>query len=252
MSVLEALTILAAGVAAGAINTVVGSGTLITFPVLLGLGYAPLVANVSNTVGLVPGSLAGALGYRGELAGQRGRMLRLGAASVMGGATGALLLLVLPASAFRAIVPVFIVIALVAILAQPRLSRRRASRPRRAAVVGDGGPLAVAAVYASGVYGGYFGAAQGILLLAILGLAVPDDLQRSNALKIVLALLVNVVSGLIFVAVADVAWRPAALIAAGSVLGGAIAARYGRRLPARALRALIVVVGLAAIGRLVT
>ncbi len=252
MSVLEALTILAAGVAAGAINTVVGSGTLITFPVLLGLGYAPVVANVSNTVGLVPGSLAGALGYRGELAGQRRRMLRLGAASVMGGATGALLLLVLPASAFRAIVPVFIVIALVAILAQPRLSRRRASRPRRAAVVGDGGPLAVAAVYASGVYGGYFGAAQGILLLAILGLAIPDDLQRSNALKIVLALLVNVVSGLIFVAVADVAWRPAALIAAGSVLGGAIAARYGRRLPARALRALIVVVGLAAIGRLVT
>lgn len=131
MSVLEALAILAAGVAAGAINTVVGSGTLITFPVLLGLGYAPVVANVSNTVGLVPGSLAGALGYRGELAGQRGRTLRLGAASVVGGATGALLLLVLPASAFRAIVPVFIVIALVAILAQPRLSRRRASRPRR-------------------------------------------------------------------------------------------------------------------------
>ncbi len=250
MSVLEAVAILVAGVAAGAINTVVGSGTLITFPVLLGLGYAPVIANVSNTVGLVPGSVSGAVGYRGELAGQRTRTLRLGTASMAGGATGAVLLLVLPASAFRAIVPAFIVIALVAIVVQPRLSRRRASRPRRSAVVGDGGPLTVAAVYSSGVYGGYFGAAQGILLLAILGLAVPDDLQRTNALKIVLALLVNLVSGLIFVVVAPVAWRPALLIAAGSMLGGAIGARYGRRLPEGALRAVIVVVGLAAIMRL--
>ncbi len=250
MSVLEALAILAAGVAAGAINTVVGSGTLITFPVLLAFGYAPVIANVSNTVGLVPGSVSGAVGYRSELAGQRVRMVRLGVASVAGGATGAVALLVLPASAFRAIVPVFIVIALVAILAQPRLSRRRGPRSHRSAIVGDGGPFAVAAVYSSGVYGGYFGAAQGILLLAILGLALPDDLQRSNALKIVLALLVNLVSGLIFVAVADVAWRPALLIAAGSLAGGVIGARYGRRLPAGALRAVIVVVGLAAIVRL--
>jgi uncharacterized membrane protein YfcA len=248
VSLLHALAIFAAGVVAGLINTVVGSGTLFTFPVLLGFGYAPVVANVSNTVGLVPGSAAGAFGYRRELSGQRHRTVPLAAASVLGGVAGAVLLLSLPASAFKSIVPVFIAIALLLIVAQPRLSR--ALEHRRRPAHARAGPLATLGVFASGVYGGYFGAAQGILLLAILGLAIDDDLQRINALKVVLAGLVNLVAGLVFVFVAHIAWLAAALIAVGSTAGGLLGARAGRRLPPQALRAVIVVVGISAIVRL--
>jgi uncharacterized membrane protein YfcA len=249
VSAWHALAILGAGIAAGTINTVVGSGTLITFPVLLGLGYAPVVANVSNTVGLVPGSASGAVGYRAELSRQRSRLVPMGLASVLGGITGGVLLLSLPASAFKAIVPVFIAVALILIMVQPRLSRaldhRRPRTGRRP------GPVALAAVLASGVYGGYFGAAQGILLLAILNFSLDDDLQRLNALKVVLAGLVNLVAGVLFVCVAHIAWLPSALIAAGSLLGGVLGARYGRRLPPAALRVVIEIVGIVAIVRLV-
>ena len=252
MPPLHALAIFAAGMAAGAINTLVGSGTLITFPILLAFGYAPVTANVSNTIGLVPGSVAGAIGYRRELAGQRARAIRFATASTVGGIVGAVLLLSLPASAFKDIVPAFIIIALVLIVLQPRLAvaldARRAGRARE----GDHpGPTSLLAVFASGVYGGYFGAAQGIMLLAILGLSLPDeDLQRVNALKVVLAGLVNLVAGIIFIFAAHVAWLPALLIAIGSIIGGIAAARWGRRLPAPALRAVIVVVGITAIIRL--
>lgn len=244
MSFGEVISIALAGLAAGTINTVVGSGTLITFPVLLAFGYAPVTANVSNTIGLVPGSISGAVGYRRELAGQRARVLRFGTMSVLGGATGAVLLLVLPASAFKAVVPAFIAVALVLTLLQPRLNRRLAERSgersRRSAITT---PLAV---YVTGVYGGYFGAAQGILLLAILGVALPQSLHRTNALKNVLAGLVNGVAGLYFVFAAHVEWAPAGIIAGASIIGGQIGARYGRRLHPDALRALIVVVGVAA------
>jgi uncharacterized membrane protein YfcA len=246
----EIAAIAAAGMAAGAINTLVGSGTLITFPVLLAFGYSPVTANVSNTIGLVPGSVAGSIGYRRELEGQRTRVFRFGAASLVGGITGAVLLLVLPQSAFEAIVPVFIGIALVSIVLQPRLDRLVKEHRPAPEVHGTGFPRVL--VYLAGVYGGYFGAAQGILLLAILGLALPDDLQRVNALKNVLAGLVNAVAAIVFIAVAHVAWGPAALIAAGSVVGAQLAARYGRRLSPQALRAVIVAVGLAAIVQLVT
>jgi hypothetical protein len=251
MSVLHAVAIFGAGIVAGTINTVVGSGTLFTFPVLLAFGYAPVVANVSNTVGLVPGSLSGAFGYRRELAGQTRRGLPLAIASATGAVVGSALLLTLPASAFKAIVPAFILIALVLILLQPRLSRAVRMRRREGIQHTHAGPLATAAVFGSGVYGGYFGAAQGILLLAILGLALDDDLQRINALKVVLAGLVNLVAGLIFVFVANVAWLPALLIAVGSTVGGVIGAHGGRRLPPWALRAVIIVVGIVAIVRLV-
>ena len=249
MSPLHAVAILLAGVIAGTINTVVGSGTLFTFPILLAFGYAPVVANVSNTVGLVPGSVAGVVGYRQELAGQRRRTIPLAAASVLGGVAGAALLLILPASAFRAIVPAFIALAVVLILAQPALARRLARRrpPRRHA-----GPWTWTGVLASGMYGGYFGAAQGILLLAILGLGIDDELQRINALKVVLAGLVNLVAGIVFIAVAHVDWAVAGLIAAGSATGGVIGARAGRRLSERWLRALIVAVGTVAVIRLLT
>ena len=249
MPPLHALAIFAAGIVAGTINTVVGSGTLFTFPVLLGFGYPPVTANVSNTVGLVPGSVAGAIGYRRELRGQRHRTVPLAAASLLGGSCGAVLLLSLPASAFKAIVPVFIVIALVLIVAQPRLA---AAVEHRRHPHGKAGALATASVFASGVYGGYFGAAQGILLLAILGLALDDELQRINALKVVLAGLVNLIAGIIFIFAAHIAWLATLLIAVGSTLGGVIGARFGRRLPAPVLRGVIVVVGIIAIVRLLS
>jgi uncharacterized membrane protein YfcA len=239
-----------AGLAAGAINTLVGSGTLITFPVLLAWGYAPLTANVSNTIGLVPGSVSGAIGYRRELAGQRPRVLRFGAMSVLGGLTGAVLLLVLAESAFKAIVPAFIAVALALIVLQPRIERWL--RRRDIHLDGRHRHLTLVAVYATGVYGGYFGAAQGIMLLAILGMALPQDLQRTNALKNVLAGLVNGVAGVYFLFAAHVEWAPAGIIAGASVIGAQLGARYGRRLPPGVLRAVIVVVGTSAIVRLLT
>ena len=252
MTPLHALAIFAAGIFAGSINTVVGSGTIVTFPVLLGFGYPPVVANVSNTVGLVPGSASGALGYRRELAGQGHRLLPLAAASLTGGTVGAVLLLTLPASAFEAIVPVFIAIALVLIVLQPQLSRVLAAhRPHQHRRHGRAGPVTTAAVGLGGVYGGYFGAAQGILNLAVLSLGLDDDLQRLNALKVVLTGLVNLVSGIIFVFAAHVAWGAAGLIAGGSLLGGVLGARVGRRLPPPALRAVVVAVGVFAIVHLV-
>ena len=170
---------------AGGINAVVGSGTLITFPVLLAVGYGPVTANVSNTVGLFPGSISGAIGYRAELAGQRRRVQVLGVAALLGGITGAVLLLQLPPEAFEAIVPVLIAVALVLVVLQPRLSRALDARRERARP--HGGPLLWIGVYLTGIYGGYFGAAQGVLLLAVEGIAIPEDLQRLNALKNVLA-----------------------------------------------------------------
>ncbi|MGH2869295.1 MAG: sulfite exporter TauE/SafE family protein [Solirubrobacteraceae bacterium] len=245
MSPFHAVAIFAAGIVAGTINTVVGSGTLITFPVLLGFGYAPVVANVSNTVGLIPGFVTGTLGYRRELSGQRARITSLAGASVTGGAIGAVLLLSLPASAFEAVVPAFIAIAVALIVLQPRLSRLLGNR--RSRTRGRLGPIATLAVMLGGVYGGYFGAAQGILVLAILILALDDDLQRLNAVKVVLTGLVNVVSGVVFILAAHVAWAPAGLIAGGSLIGGVLGARVGRRLSLPVLRAVIVVIGIAAI-----
>jgi uncharacterized membrane protein YfcA len=249
VSPLECVLVLAAGVFAGTINTVVGSGTLVTFPVLLAVGYAPVVANVSNTLGLVPGSVSGAIGYRAELAGQRRRILVLGSASLLGGIAGAVLLLSLPGSAFKAIVPVLILLALVLVVLQPRLARalaaRRPARPH-------GGPGLWAGVFGTGVYGGYFGAAQGVILLAITGVAIPEDLQRLNALKNVLAAIVNGVAAVVFVFFATVAWLPVVLLAVGSAAGGQLGARIGRSLSPGVLRAVIVVVGLLAIAQLLT
>jgi len=245
----EVIAIALAGLAAGAVNTVVGSGTLVTFPVLLAFGYAPVTANVSNNIGLVPGAISGAVGYRRELAGQRGRAIRFGCFSVLGGATGAVLLLNLPAEAFKTIVPVFIALALVLVVAQPRIAKRLDERRKR----GEDHEHTKAAlpfIFGTGVYGGYFGAAQGIILLAVFGVTLSQDLHRSNALKNVLAGLTNGVAGLIFVFAADVAWGPTAVIAGSSVIGGQLGARYGRRLDPVALRVLIVVVGVAAILKL--
>ncbi len=249
MTALEALAVLLAGSGAGMINAAVGSGTLITFPVLLAVGYPPLLANVSNNVGLVPGSVAAAFGYRRELAGQWRRTLRLASASVAGALVGAVALLVLPDDAFRAIVPVFIAAALVLVVVQPRLARRLAERGRGPGIRGR--RTTAAAVGLTGVYGGYFGAAQGIILVALLGIALPEPLQRVNAVKNVLAAAANGTAAVVFVLVADVSWRAVALIAVGSSAGALVGARYGRRLRPDVLRGLIVVVGLAAMGQLI-
>jgi uncharacterized membrane protein YfcA len=244
----EIVAVLLAGVAAGTINAVVGSGTLVTFPTLLAFGVPPLTANVSNNVGLAPGSISAAIGYRRELAGQRGRVLRLGVASLIGAVIGAVLLLVLPSSAFDAIVPVLILLGVVLVVVGPRISRRVAERAEARGGVADHGVWWVwPAVLLTGVYGGYFGAAQGVLLMAVLGIGVADTMQRHNATKNVLAAIVNTVAAIVFIAVAHVDWGVAALIAVGSVIGGQLGAKVGRRLPPAVLRGVIVTVGLAAI-----
>jgi uncharacterized membrane protein YfcA len=244
--------ILLAGMAAGTINTVVGSGTLITFPTLLAFGIPPVTANVSNTLGLVPGSLSGAIGYRRELSGQRPRLVRLGSASVLGGVSGAVLLLVLPSGAFQAIVPVLIGLGCLLVVLQPAISRRVAARAVSRGVdrPEHGAAWVWVMVYLTGVYGGYFGAAQGVLLMAVLGIGLTETMQRNNATKNVLALLVNLVAAVVFVFRADMNWTVAGLIAVGSVIGGQIGATVGRRLPPWALRAFIVVVGVAALTQL--
>jgi uncharacterized protein len=249
VSPLEIVAIFLAGIAAGTINTVVGSGTLITFPTLLAIGVPPVTANVSNTLGLVPGSLSGAIGYRRELSGQRDRVLRLGAGSVLGGVTGALLLLVLPEDAFSAIVPVLIAIGCLLVVVQPAISRRVAARAEsRGMTRPEHGALWVwVLVFLTGVYGGYFGAAQGVLLMAILGVGLTETMQRNNATKNVLAMLVNLVAAIVFIVVAHIDYEVAAIIAVGSVIGGQIGATVGRRLPSWALRTFIVVVGVAAL-----
>jgi uncharacterized protein len=336
---LQALAIFAAGLAAGTINTVVGSGTLITFPTLLAFGYPPVLANVSNNVGLVPGVASGVYGYRSELGGQRRRLIRLGSASVCGGLVGAILLLTLPQSAFKDIVPALIGLAVVMVIIQPRLAEWVAGRQRaRAAAVtpdgagtgGDadptgasaagggssavadgpspglaagrtsavtvaggtgavaggtsgvavaggtgavavaggtsgvavadrpaaaeaiGGPVLWVLVFLAGIYGGYFGAAQGVLLIGMLGIALNDSLQRINAAKNVLAGLVNGLAAVVFILATHVDWGVAGLIAAGSIIGGQVGARIGKRLPPWGLRVLIVCVGTAALIKLLT
>jgi uncharacterized membrane protein YfcA len=252
VTLLESVAILLAGVGAGTINTVVGSGTLITFPTLLAFGVPPVTANVSNNIGLVPGSLTGAWGYRRELAGQRALVLRLLSASFLGAAIGAVLLLVLPSAAFEAVVPVLIGLGVVLVLVQPRISRRVAARAAQRREAGEAervreGLWVWPTVLGTGVYGGYFGAAQGVLLMGVLGIGVPQDIQRNNAVKNVLAGTVNSVAGVIFAVVADVDWQIVALIAVGATVGGLLGARVGRRLPPVALRAVIVVVGVVAL-----
>lgn len=248
MTGLEIAIVVAAGMFAGCINTVVGSGTLVTFPVLLAVGLPPVTANVSNSLGLVPGSVTGAIGYRRELKGQGARLVRFGIVTVFGAVVGALLLLTLPADAFEAVIPVLIVVALVLVLLQPVIAKKLAKRsPDRHP---HGGIPLLIGVFATAIYGGYFGAAQGVILIALMGILMDETLQRLNAIKNVFTALANLVSGLVFVFAADVDWLVVGLLAGGSVLGGMVGARIGRRLRPFWLRAAIVVVGTVAIVQL--
>jgi uncharacterized membrane protein YfcA len=241
MSPLHALAIFAAGMAAGTVNVIVGSGSLITFPTLLALGYPPVLANVSNTVGLAPGNASAAVAYRRELSGQGSRLVQLGSASLLGAMAGAVLLLALPSGVFKAAVPGLIALASVLMALQPRISARLETRGNRRT---HGGLGLMLGVFLTGIYGGYFGAAQGVILIALLAIFIDDDLQRLNGTKNVLALTANAVAALFFIATTHISWPVAGLIAAGSIIGGQVGGRYGRRIPAPVLRSVIVVVGL--------
>jgi uncharacterized protein len=255
----HAILIVVAGLAAGAINAVVGSGTLITFPTLVAMGFPPVTSTMSNAVGLVAGSVSGTWGYRRELRGQWARLRWQLPASLFGAMLGAWLLLHLPEKVFTEIVPVLLIMALILVVVGPRIqawARDRAEKagrstdevsPRRTVAL-------VASTFAIGVYGGYFTAAQGILLVGAMGALLPESVQRMNAAKNLLALVVNVVAALAYTLVAfdRISWPAAGLIAGGSLIGGWLGAHYGRRLSPNALRAVIVVVGLIGVYRLVT
>jgi len=255
VSLLEALGILLAGLGAGTINTIVGSGTLITFPTLLFLGYPPVVANVSNTVGLVAGGITGVHGYRDELRGSGPTLRRLAPASLLGGVIGAVLLLVLPPEAFTAIVPVLIGLGLVLVVLGPRLNRRAALRREQGIVpsVAWHGPALVAGTLVAGIYGGYFGAAQGVILMGLMSALSSEPIQRLNGYKNVLATIVNAVAAVTFILVArdDVDWLVALLIGIGALAGGFVGSKIGRRLPPVVLRGVIIVVGLVGIAKIV-
>jgi uncharacterized membrane protein YfcA len=238
---IEAIALVAAGAGAGAVNAVAGGGSLVSFPALLAVGYAPVAANVTNQVGLVPGYLGGSHGYRAELAGQRGRARSLGVAVGLGAAAGSALLLLAPAGSFRAIVPYLVLLACALLALQPALmraaGRHRAPHPGTALHLGT---------FAAGVYGGYFGGALGIVLLALLGALLEDGLQRLNALKGMLSLLAGLVGAVVFAVFGPVAWGAAALVAGGSLIGGRAGASLARRLHPSALRWGIVTYGVAA------
>ena len=248
-----------AGVGAGAINALVGSGTLITFPTLVTLGYPPLTSTMSNAVGLVAGSVSGTWGYRRELEGQWHRLRWQLVASLTGAMLGAFLLLHLSEKVFIRVVPVLLVLALALVVAGPRIqawARRRAEQagrsadhvsPRRMATL-------IVATFAVGVYGGYFSAAEGILLVGVMGALLPESVQRMNAAKNLLTLVVNLVAAAAYTLVAfhRISWPAAGLIALGSLVGGWLGAHYGRRLSPNALRAVIVIVGLIGLYRLLT
>lgn len=259
MSVSHLVLIMLAGLGAGAVNSLVGSGTLITFPTLVTLGYPPVVATMSNAVGLVAGGVSGTWGYRRELRGQWHRLRWQMPGSLTGAMLGAWLLLHLPEKVFNAIVPALLVAALILVVIGPRIQawagRRAMSAGRSADHLSPARMAAlVAGTFAVGVYGGYFAAAQGILLIGVMGVLLPESMQRMNAAKNLLALVVNLVAALAYTLVAfdRISWAAAGLIAVGSLIGGWLGAHYGRRLSPNALRVTIVIVGAIGLYRLLT
>ncbi len=246
MSPLDFFILGVAGLLAGLINAVVGSGSLITFPALLALGYPSVLANVTNNVGVLPASVAAAWTNRHEYGGAWRPLAATMLCSAVGGLAGALLLLRLPKEAFEAVVPALIALALVLVIIGPRLKERIAER--QAAGTIRHSPRATWTVAGlTGVYGGYFGAAQGVLLLSLLSLTLEGDLHRANAYKNALAATANIAAAIVFVSTTHVSWPAAIAIAVGSLFGGILGGRYGRLIPQPAYRALIVAVGGAAL-----
>lgn len=237
---LELLAVAAAGAAAGAANSIAGGGALITFPTQVALGVPPLSANVTNTVGIVPASVGGALGYSDLLREQGGRLGRLLVPMLLGAIAGTALLLLTSDAAFEAIVPLLIAVSCLLLLLQPRLT------PRLSHAGNERSPYLFAGIFFSGAYGAYFGSAVSILIFALLALFVADTLQHLNAMKIVLAGSANLLAALAYAFLAPVEWRFALTIMVSSFFGGRAGAHYARRIPADPLR-----VGIAAIGLVV-
>ena len=260
MNPVDVALLIAAGIGAGVINAVVGAGTLVTFPTLLFLGYPPVIANVSNTVGLVPGAVMASIGYRRTLQGRGPAVRRLLVATSIGGLAGGALLVLLPGRAFDVVVPWLLLLSAVLAALQPRIAAAveiervsrgdgRVAADAARAVAVPVGPVLFAGIAATGVYGGYFGAAQGVILLVILGLAFGGPLNELNGVKNILGGTANLVSALLFIAIADVDWTAAGIIAIGATIGGGLGGRYGRRLPSSVLRVLLV--GIAVIAAVV-
>ncbi len=250
----RAIAIIAAGGAAGFINSIVGSGTLISFPTLVGVGFDKITANVTNNIGLFPGSASASWGFRTELRGHGRRLMVLASASGVGALVGALLLFRLSSATFKVVVPFLVLIGVALVLIQPfvmaRLRERRAATD--ASQVGRITPALWLAVCATGVYGGYFGAAQGVILIGIMGLMLDEPLVRVNAFKNVLATVVGLIAGLVFLTKTSVPWTSVALLAVGSISGGLLGARIGRRIPPKVLRGIVATVGVVAAVRLLT
>ena len=235
-----------AALVAGAVNAVAGGGSLISFPALLAVGYPALTANVTNSVALTPGYFGGTLGYRRELAGQRGRILALGVISAVGAVVGAVLLLISSAALFERIVPWLIFLACGLLAAQTRLARLvRERRPAEPAGAGGHAAPLFAAQFLAATYGAYFGAGVGIMMLAILGIFLADNLQRLNALKGLLSFLISVVAAVSFLLFADVSLVAVAVMAVASLLGGQLGVVLARRLDDRTLRWLVIAFGVA-------
>lgn len=240
MEVTTALVLLLASLAAGTINAIVGSGTLIVYPVLLALGLPPVVANGTNTTGLCFGSASSAWGYRRELAGRMRRLAPSVVGTLVAAALGASLVIALPERVFVAVVPWLILAAALLVAVQPRVNRWL--RSRRESHEASPGRLA-AFISGVGVYGGYFGASQGVIYMAVLGVLYDHDLQRSNGAKNLLAATANITAAVVFIAAGRVNWPAAIVLAVGALIGGLVGARLGRMLPAAVFRVLIVIVG---------
>ncbi|MBB4686946.1 sulfite exporter TauE/SafE family protein [Amycolatopsis jiangsuensis] len=246
----HALIIFVAGVWAGGINTVVGSGTLVTFPVLVALGYPPVTATTSNAVGLAPGTISGAYGYRAELVGYWPQVARFSVSVFLGAIGGTAALLTLPGDAFETIVPVLVGLAVVLVIVQPRVSKWVQRRREASGSEHKPGPLLFGLLFVIGIYGGYFTAAQGVMMMAVMGMLLSEPMQRLNGVKNALSAVVNVVAGVIYAFVAPVSWPVIGLLALGSTVGGQLGAKIGRKLPPAVLRGVIVVIGLAAVVQL--
>ena len=242
MNLGSALLVVGAGFLGGGVNALAGGGTLLTYPALLAAGLPPVLANTTSSVGLLTGYAGGSLAYRRELEGQRSRATRLIASAVVGAVVGAVLLLSVDAGAFEVVVPYLVLLACGLLACQPRL----ASWLRSRGTAGEH-PLWVAQVLigAGAVYGTFFGAGLGVVMLAVLGLLVADDLQRLNALKGVLSLVINAVGALLFVVTGHVRWSAAALLALGAFAGATLGVALARRLPPNGIRAGVVVAGVA-------
>jgi uncharacterized membrane protein YfcA len=236
----HAALITGSGFLAGAVNAVAGGGTLITFPALLAAGLPASLANTTSSVGLVAGYAGGSVAYRRELVGQRDRGRGLVIAGVVGGIVGAVLLLVTPGDSFRSVVPYLVLLACALLAVQPQLAKALAARGTASEHAGWEVQLAIGV---GAIYGSYFGAGLGVIMLAVLGLLVADDLQRLNALKGVLSLVINLVGALIFIVTGHVAWLAALLLSVGAVLGATVGVGLARTLPAVAVRAFVVVGG---------